>query len=197
MKRIRKALIAFLLVHMVFLIERTIFDSLGKIFLLVALNAVSILFVISAIYGGTKYHAKTLLTYVLWLPLWIGFNVLIIILYLEFTNISHKDADWLSLQQDGMSWFASSNFGCDATNSTSSFNSSSNCYFKYEHIEVIQASLQIFISILNFCLSVFMLVKLKEEDKEDHFSFIGGLSGNPQQRSSLKIRYVRDGYDIW
>lgn len=202
-KKLRHCFSLLLFLHLILLVERIIIDGFGHIYLLIILNVITAVFVVCGVVGLLKYQVKLLLAYVVWLVLWIGFNVFVITLYLNIGKLSHKN-NWLSLQYNEQSWFRENGIGCKVNDTMPIYADMrvTDCVMKYEHMEIIQACLQILISLINLCMSCWLACKLSEDDDEDTFGFVGGfdpLSARvaPTRSSHPKIKYLEDDeYEI-
>ncbi|KXJ15563.1 sodium/potassium-transporting ATPase subunit beta-1-interacting protein 1 [Exaiptasia diaphana] len=184
----RNILFFVLVLQLLLVVERLVFDFLGFMWAPIICNFIHIAFVIVGIFGAHQYRSPYVITYSVWNLLWFGINLTIIALYLEIGMITHKD-DWLSLKTNHKSWWANNGFGCGSSSSnstSSSIMSPDGCIVKYEFVESIQCGTECILAFIGFWLGCWFVRTYHEDD--DHFDYIGGFDSysayHPPTKSS-------------
>lgn len=173
-KSFRKYLLIVLWLQMISVLQRLVFDFLGYMWLLVLFGIAAIICVIFGLFGAYQHKTKFLVAYMTWSVFWVLINFIVILLYAEVGSFSHKN-DWLSLGQKNQSFFLKHGAGCKAVPGISNNVIYKNCLVKFQHVEIIQASVQVLMAIIAFCMT-FRLRKMLAVAKE--FYVVGNL--NPQ-----------------
>ncbi|XP_014664766.1 PREDICTED: sodium/potassium-transporting ATPase subunit beta-1-interacting protein 1-like [Priapulus caudatus] len=175
----RRILIGICVVQLVATLERQVFDFLGYMWMPIVANFFQIMLVIFGLFGTFQYRPKYLVTYVVWSVLYIGWNVLVICLYLEVGNLSiANNSAILNLGTSSRSWWYDNGIACDSGNGTAmqahvaTTSSVSGCLLGYEYVETLHAALQILFSVLGFIFGCYVIHVFNEED--DSFAFVGG-----------------------
>ncbi|KAK9723114.1 Na,K-Atpase Interacting protein [Popillia japonica] len=184
----RYLLLSVCLLQLFSIVQRQVFDFLGYLWIPILLNFFQIIFVIFGFFGSFQYRPKYIISYSVWQIFWLGWNVLLICLYLDIGILNHKESKILKLDPDSGSWWENNGPGCKGTlNTTTSVPEVTNCLVDYRHVEIFQAGLQCFLALFGiisgFCLSSMFL----EED--DSFNYLGG-DGKHPQHLALQPMYV-------
>ncbi|XP_061758267.1 sodium/potassium-transporting ATPase subunit beta-1-interacting protein 3-like [Nerophis ophidion] len=121
------------------------------------INFIHIILVILGIFGAIQYRTRYVILYLLWMLLWLSWNIFVCCLYLDLGGIS-KERDILSLGVSAhRSWWKENGPGCqsDWLRSTGWQNQNqgnpelttvSSCWVEYQYIEVLHSIIQLFIS---------------------------------------------------
>uniref|UniRef100_A0A672ZEY5 Sodium/potassium-transporting ATPase subunit beta-1-interacting protein n=1 Tax=Sphaeramia orbicularis TaxID=375764 RepID=A0A672ZEY5_9TELE len=132
-------------------LERQVFDFLGYQWAPIMINFFHIITVILGLFGVIQYRTRYVILYLLWMLLWVGWNVFVCCLYLDLGGLS-KDSDILSLGVSShRSWWKDNGPGCesDALLSTG-WQSQKNpqlttvlsCWLEYQYIEILHCIVQ-------------------------------------------------------
>uniref|UniRef100_A0A672ZFT7 Sodium/potassium-transporting ATPase subunit beta-1-interacting protein n=1 Tax=Sphaeramia orbicularis TaxID=375764 RepID=A0A672ZFT7_9TELE len=141
-------------------LERQVFDFLGYQWAPIMINFFHIITVILGLFGVIQYRTRYVILYLLWMLLWVGWNVFVCCLYLDLGGLS-KDSDILSLGVSShRSWWKDNGPGCesDALLSTG-WQSQKNpqlttvlsCWLEYQYIEILHCIVQLLISVSVLC----------------------------------------------
>jgi len=151
---IRKVALIFFSAQLVLSLQRLAFDFLGYIWLLVIIGIAQLIFVIVGIFGAHQQKAKYLFCYTAWAVIWVILNIIVLVLYIEAGSFSHSK-DWLSFGQGNKSWYASHGIGCKSVQEPNSLQKTiKGCVMDFKYAEIIQAALQIIMSIIGCPLAM-------------------------------------------
>ncbi|RMX43900.1 hypothetical protein pdam_00011286 [Pocillopora damicornis] len=137
----RTILFFILVLQMLVVVERQVFDFLGFMWAPIIANFIHIAFLIIGIFGAYQYRSAYVITYSVWCLIWFGINLTIMSLYLEIDRLTHKD-DWLSLKTGHQSWWAENGIGCETKSSTNDGTESptDGCLLLFTYVESVQAA---------------------------------------------------------
>ena len=163
----RNILYVIYILQLVSTAERQIFDFLGYMWLPILANFFNIIFVIFGIFGLYQYRSHYLIAYVVWSFIWIAFNVFIICFYLSIGDLKAEE-DLLSFGTGSFSWWLINTPGCQPHYNTTvapGFNPLhplrpwyvDGCYMNYENVEVTHAGIQLVLSSVGLCISIYMI----------------------------------------
>uniref|UniRef100_A0A672ZGF7 Sodium/potassium-transporting ATPase subunit beta-1-interacting protein n=1 Tax=Sphaeramia orbicularis TaxID=375764 RepID=A0A672ZGF7_9TELE len=149
-------------------LERQVFDFLGYQWAPIMINFFHIITVILGLFGVIQYRTRYVILYLLWMLLWVGWNVFVCCLYLDLGGLS-KDSDILSLGVSShRSWWKDNGPGCesDALLSTG-WQSQKNpqlttvlsCWLEYQYIEILHCIVQLLISVSVLCCCLALKLK--------------------------------------
>ncbi|XP_068705640.1 sodium/potassium-transporting ATPase subunit beta-1-interacting protein 1-like isoform X1 [Montipora foliosa] len=195
----RNILLILLVLQLLLVLERQVFDFLGFMWAPIIANFIHIAFLIVGIFGVHQYRTPYIITYSVWCLLWFGINLFIISLYLEIDRVTHTD-DWLSLKTDHQSFWAKNGIGCKpvTTIDTSTVDGTKTstiegCLLHFTYVESIQSGAECILAFAGFWLGCWVARSFMEED--DHFDFIGGFDSNsahhpPSKSSRLQMQPI-------
>nr|XP_057906994.1 sodium/potassium-transporting ATPase subunit beta-1-interacting protein 3-like [Doryrhamphus excisus] len=154
-------------------LERQVFDFLGFQWAPIMINFIHIIVVILGLFGAMQYRPRYLILYLLWILLWLSWNVFVCCLYLDLGGLS-KESDVLSLGVSlHGSWWKENGPGCQSQllPSTDWHNHGNpelttvlSCWLEYQYIEVLQGIIQIFISLLAFVYACYVVSLFSNEE---------------------------------
>lgn len=175
--RSRNILMFILVLQMLLVVERQVFDFLGFMWAPIIANFLQIAFLVVGIFGLYQYRPGYVITYAVWSLLWFGICLTIIAIYLEIGELSYQD-DWLSLKTNHYSWWTKNGIGCSgnstavATTSTVPPPGEGPCLLSFQYVESIQCGVECILAFTGFWLACWVARTFGEED--DQFDFIGG-----------------------
>ncbi|MED6245506.1 hypothetical protein ATANTOWER_004086 [Ataeniobius toweri] len=151
----RCMLILLCCVQLITAVERQVFDFLGYQWAPIMVNFFHIIMVILGLFGAVQYQSRYVVTYLLWMFVWIGWNVFVSCLYLDLGGLS-KDSHILSLGVSShSSWWKNNGPGCYSQslpsdrwqdNQNPKLTTVLSCWVKYQYIEVLHCSTQLLVS---------------------------------------------------
>ncbi|XP_061590695.1 sodium/potassium-transporting ATPase subunit beta-1-interacting protein 4 [Cololabis saira] len=154
--------------------ERQVFDFLSYQWAPITVNFFHIIMVILGLFGAVQYRSRYVIMYLLWMLLWLGWNVFVSCLYLDLGGLS-KDSDILSLGVSShRSWWKDNGPGCESHSLPSAgWQSQENpelttvlsCWLQYQHIEVLHCSVQLLLSLLGFVYAVYVTSLFSDEEE--------------------------------
>lgn len=190
----RTILFFILVLQMLVVVERQVFDFLGFMWAPIIANFIHIAFLIIGIFGAYQYRSAYVITYSVWCLIWFGINLTIMSLYLEIDRLTHKD-DWLSLKTGHQSWWAENGIGCETKSSTNDGTESrtDGCLLLFTYVESVQAAAECILAFIGFWLGCWVSRSFTDED--DHFDFIGGFDSNsahhpPSKSSRMQMQPI-------
>uniref|UniRef100_A0A8C9Z6H3 Sodium/potassium-transporting ATPase subunit beta-1-interacting protein n=1 Tax=Sander lucioperca TaxID=283035 RepID=A0A8C9Z6H3_SANLU len=168
-------LLLFLLLLCITALERQVFDFLGYQWAPIMINFFHIIVVILGLFGVIQYRSRYVIMYLLWMLLWVGWNVFVSCLYLDLGGLS-KDSDILSLGVSlHRSWWKDNGLRCGSEDlSSAGWKNQQNqqnpelttvlsCWLEYQYIEVLHCIVQLLISVSLYYLSnLFSVARLKQ-----------------------------------
>lgn len=186
--RARNILFLILILQLLVVLERQVFDFLGFMWAPIIANFVHIAFLIVGIFGVHQYRSPYVITYSVWCLVWFAINLFIICLYLEIDRVSHED-DWLSLKTGHQSFWVKNGIGCKTvtSNQTDAGTEASKvegCLLHFTYIESVQSGAECVLAFVGFWLGCWVARSFTEED--DHFDFIGGFDFNSAHHPPTK-----------
>lgn len=174
------------------------FDFMGYMWLPIIANFFNFIFVIFGFFGGYQYKTKYIIIYLVWLLVWIGWNVFVICFYLNVGILDNRK-DWLNFGTGSASWWEVNGIGCRAVYSTNLTDVDilrpirplevNDCLVDYIYVETIHAGVQCAFAALGLCVSIYLLKVFSEED--DSFDFIGGFEQGVTGNTSVQPTYAR------
>lgn len=175
--RSRNILMFVVVLQMLLVVERQVFDFLGFMWAPIIANFLQIALLVVGIFGVYQYRPGCVIAYSVWCLVWFGINLTIISLYLEIGMLSYKD-DWLSLKTNHVSWWSINGIGCNASSNSSAMEGTvpppgkGPCLLSFHYVESIQCGVECILAFTGFWLACWVARTFAEED--DHFDFIGG-----------------------
>lgn len=191
----RNVLLILLILQLLVVLERQVFDFLGFMWAPIIANFIHIAFLIVGIFGVHQYRSPYVITYSVWCLIWFGINLFIISLYLEIDKVTHKD-DWLSLKTGHDSFWLKNGIGCKfvTPNNTVSGDGTvpttiDGCLLEFVYVESIQSGAECILAFAGFWLGCWVARSFAEED--DHFDFIGGFDYNSAHHPPSKSSHMQ------
>ncbi|XP_061827491.1 sodium/potassium-transporting ATPase subunit beta-1-interacting protein 3 [Nerophis lumbriciformis] len=160
-------------------LERQVFDFLGFQWAPIMINFIHIILVILGIFGAIQYRTRYVILYLLWMLLWLSWNIFVCCLYLDLGGIS-KESDILSLGVSAhRSWWKENGPGCQSEqllstgwqNQNPELTTVLSCWLEYQYIEVLHSIIQLFISLPAFVYACYAVSLFSDE--ENTFDTIG------------------------
>ncbi|XP_014896261.1 sodium/potassium-transporting ATPase subunit beta-1-interacting protein 3 isoform X1 [Poecilia latipinna] len=161
-------------VQLITAVERQVFDFLGYQWAPIMVNFFHIIVVILGLFGAIQYQSRYVTMYLLWMFVWIGWNVFVICLYLDLGGLSKQDSHVLSLGVSShSSWWKSNGPGCRSQNQASDRWSEhqnprltmvSSCWLQYQYLEVLHCAAQLLLSLLGVVYSCYAVSRFPEEE---------------------------------
>ncbi|CAH3022556.1 unnamed protein product [Porites evermanni] len=184
----RNILLFLLVLQLLVVLERQVFDFLGFMWAPIIANFIHIAFLIVGIFGVLQYRSPYVVTYSVWCLIWFGINLFIMALYLEVDKVTHKD-DWLSLSTGHQSFWSEKGIGCktvtaNVTDGATEASKIEGCILDFEFVESIQSGAECVLAFAGFWLGCWVARTFTEED--DHFDFIGGFDYNSAHQPPTK-----------
>lgn len=195
----RNFLLGVCITQMILTVWRQIFDFLGYMWGPILANFFHIIFVIFGFFGACQYRPKYTIAYSIWCVFWCGWNIFVICFYLN-VGILNRDSDILNLGTGSVSWWESNGPGCKPVflaNLTTLEQAPwrplrpsyvTDCLIEYHHLEVLQASFHVVLSILGVIAGISISRSFLEED--DSFDFLGAFESKSPQHLALQPMYV-------
>ncbi|XP_065191141.1 sodium/potassium-transporting ATPase subunit beta-1-interacting protein 3-like [Sycon ciliatum] len=194
--RMTNVLYALLALDTIATCQRLIFDFIGGMYGTGTANILNLLIIIIAALMLFNRRPGLLLTTCIWYALWIGINIIIILIYhrvLLITNNSNPSDNYLLNMDSGhSSWWKDEGINCENVINTTTVRYATgepdvteyiytiNCLLSYEWVETIQAAIQILFSLMLFCFTAhYVHVGLDE----DTYESIVGMSSYPHSQS--------------
>uniref|UniRef100_A0A671VMT8 Sodium/potassium-transporting ATPase subunit beta-1-interacting protein n=1 Tax=Sparus aurata TaxID=8175 RepID=A0A671VMT8_SPAAU len=173
-------------------LERQVFDFLGYQWAPIMINFFHVIVVILGLFGVIQYRSRYVIMYLLWMLLWVGWNVFVSCLYLDLGGLS-KDSDILSLGVSShRSWWKDNGPGCERSDGLPSdgwqnqqnpeLTTVLSCWLEYQYIEILHCIVQLLVSLLGFVYACYVVSTFSDE--EDSFNFIGEFH-HPSKPSQL------------
>ncbi|KAF1390141.1 hypothetical protein PFLUV_G00055030 [Perca fluviatilis] len=175
-------------------LERQVFDFLGYQWAPIMINFFHVIVVILGLFGVIQYRSRYVIMYLLWMLLWVGWNVFVSCLYLDLGGLS-KDSDILSLGVSlHRSWWKDNGLRCGSEGLASAgwqnqqnqqnpeLTTVLSCWLEYQYIEVLHCIVQLLISLPGFVYACYVVSTFSDE--EDSFNFFGEFS-HPSKPSQL------------
>ncbi|XP_027865818.1 sodium/potassium-transporting ATPase subunit beta-1-interacting protein 3-like isoform X2 [Xiphophorus couchianus] len=160
-------------VQLIIAVERQVFDFLGYQWAPIMVNFFHIVAVILGLFGAIQYQSRYVTMYLLWMFVWIGWNVFVSCLYLDLGGLS-KDSHILSLGiSSHSSWWKNNGPGCQSQNLPSDrWNEHQNpqlasvpsCWLQYQYLEVLHCAAQLLLSLLGVVCSCHAVSRFPEEE---------------------------------
>uniref|UniRef100_A0A1B6DFD0 Sodium/potassium-transporting ATPase subunit beta-1-interacting protein n=1 Tax=Clastoptera arizonana TaxID=38151 RepID=A0A1B6DFD0_9HEMI len=192
----RNLLLSTCVIQLIVTVWRQVFDFLGYMWGPILANFFQIIFVIFGFFGVCQYRAKYTIAYSVWCFFWCCWNIFVICFYLD-VGILDKESSLLNLGTGSVSWWESNGPGCKPVfhvNLTTIEtvppwlpprpNSVTDCVILYHHLEALQASIHVALSILGLIFGISICKSLLEED--DSFDFMGALESKTPQHLALQ-----------
>ncbi|CAD5120503.1 DgyrCDS9070 [Dimorphilus gyrociliatus] len=156
-------------------LQRLVFDFMGYMWGSITANIVNLIVVIVGIVGAYQYRGKVLLLYAVWCTLWIGWNALVICIYLKIGLFENKNYGVLDFGTDQKSFWFNYGIGCEtekqvstpnlsSTLTTESAKGASGCILSYDYVEVIHAGVQVLLALMGFVSGIRLACLYMEED---------------------------------
>jgi len=200
----RSIFTAILIMNLILLVERSVFDFLGFMFGMMIADVLHLMFLIVGLFGSFQYRVNYVVTCVTWCLLWLGWNIFVVCNYLSIGSLDKYNPMVLNLNTDKMSWWLVNNVGC-TTEPMSSLNETKwamgptshslvtsfkineskatidefinrNCLLPFYWIEIIHSSILIFFSTLAIIFGLILGNAFNDED--DTFDYIGGFDSS-------------------
>ncbi|XP_054638624.1 sodium/potassium-transporting ATPase subunit beta-1-interacting protein 3 [Dunckerocampus dactyliophorus] len=153
-------------------LERQVFDFLGFQWAPIMINFIHIIVVILGLFGAIQYRPRYVILYLLWMLLWLSWNVFVCCLYLDLGGLS-KESDILSLRlSPHRSWWKENGPNCQSEllPSTDWQNPGNpqlttvlSCWLEYQYIEVLHGITQLFISLPAFVYACYVVSLFSNE----------------------------------
>uniref|UniRef100_G3TBD4 Sodium/potassium-transporting ATPase subunit beta-1-interacting protein n=1 Tax=Loxodonta africana TaxID=9785 RepID=G3TBD4_LOXAF len=186
-----------LLLPQVTALERQVIDFLGYQWAPILANFLHIVLVILGLFGTVQYRPRYVVTYAVWAPIWVTWNVFIICFYLEVGGLS-KDSELLTFHfSQHRSWWREHGLGCvhEEALATSlrpldgqALVSGSGCTLEYHYVEALHSVLQALVALVGFVYACYVVSALTEE--KDSFDFIGGFDPFPLYHVNEKLSHL-------
>lgn len=165
-------------------IERQVFDLLGYQWLPIAANFLHIIFIIIGFFGGYQYRKSYLITFAVWLFVWLAWNLFIICFYLDVGALD-KNSDVLNLGTGAASWWEVNGIGCRPYFTVNGSLATplhinvqladvlrpprpdwvDGCLLNYYYVEVIHAAVQLILAPIAFLSAVLILRRYTAEEE--------------------------------
>uniref|UniRef100_A0A146ZSU3 Sodium/potassium-transporting ATPase subunit beta-1-interacting protein n=1 Tax=Fundulus heteroclitus TaxID=8078 RepID=A0A146ZSU3_FUNHE len=160
-------------VQLITAVERQVFDFLGYQWAPIMVNFLHIIVVILGLFGAVQYQLRYVVVYLLWMFVWICWNVFVGCLYLDLGGLS-KDSHILSLGVSShSSWWKNHGPGCQSQSLPSdSWQDHQNpklttvlsCWLQYQYIEVLHCTMQLLVSLPGVVYSCYVVSTFSEEE---------------------------------
>ncbi|KAJ9586862.1 hypothetical protein L9F63_019544 [Diploptera punctata] len=177
-------------------LERQVFDFLGFMWAPILANFFNIIFVIFGCFGAFQCRRTYIVTYALWVVLWLGWNVFVICFYLN-VGVLDRDSDILNLGTGSVSWWEVNGSGCKPsypTNLTIAEDPDpfrplrpehvTGCFLDYQYVEVVHAYYGLF-QVAGGLGSVSLNHKIVDDDDDLSIKFRSKRNGSSGNRTSL------------
>lgn len=184
---VRCTLISLCCLQLITAAERQVFDFLGYQWAPIIINFFHIIVVILGLFGVIQYTSRYVILYLLWMLLWVGWNVFVSCLYLDLGGLS-KESNVLSLGVTShRSWWRDNGPGCRSHNLPAAewqkqqnleLTTVVSCWLDYQYIEVLHCIIQLLISLLGFFYACYIVNVFSEA--EDSFNFAGEFHHPPK-----------------
>ncbi|CAG7815294.1 unnamed protein product [Allacma fusca] len=147
---------------------RQIFDFLGPLWSLIFTNFLNIVFTIFGFFGGYTKRKHYLISYIVWTIAWMGWNLLILCLYIPVPTIEPFKSAILSLGTGGFSWWETRAPGCTPDWASETQLLVTNCSLDPRVVECLQAGLQVYLAIVGVtaALCIILFPHSREDDKD-------------------------------
>ncbi|XP_060654328.1 sodium/potassium-transporting ATPase subunit beta-1-interacting protein-like isoform X2 [Drosophila sulfurigaster albostrigata] len=181
----RHFLLSICFLQMITIIERQVFDFLGYMWAPILVNFFQILFIIFGFYGAYHFRIKYIITYLLWMFVWIGWNAFMICFYLNVGSLD-RESDLLNMGTGSVSWFEANGYGCKPTYNITADDPFrplrpervEDCLLDYTLVEVIHSGVQCALALLGILGAI--LISCIFLDEDDRFDFMNGDAKSPQ-----------------
>ncbi|XP_051859448.1 sodium/potassium-transporting ATPase subunit beta-1-interacting protein isoform X1 [Drosophila albomicans] len=181
----RHFLLSICFLQMITIIERQVFDFLGYMWAPILVNFFQILFIIFGFYGAYHFRIKYIITYLLWMFVWIGWNAFMICFYLNVGSLD-RESDLLNMGTGSVSWFEANGYGCKPTYNITADDPFrplrpervEDCLLDYILVEVIHSGVQCALALLGILGAI--LISCIFLDEDDRFDFMNGDAKSPQ-----------------
>ncbi|KAL7639501.1 UNVERIFIED_CONTAM: hypothetical protein RMT77_010002 [Armadillidium vulgare] len=154
--------------------ERQIFDFLGRMWLPIICNFFNIIFTIFGFFGVYLYRPKYITVYLLWMFIWLAWNIFVICFYLNVGSLSNQ-SDWLNFGTGSASWWEINGIGCEPVYPTNLTQvdvfrplrpvTVKGCLLSYEYVETIHATLQCVFAIPGIIFSIYFIKIFSHHDR--------------------------------
>jgi len=190
-------LTAIIILQLLVVLERLVFDFLGAVWGLIIANFVHLLFVVVGLFSVLHYRPRLLGLNLFWLLIWIGWNAFVIAILQEFGVLQRETGIgvWvLDLGLGQKSWWHQNGPNCTLERSWNTERLEdeeivTGCLLPYYHIESAQAGLQILLALLAFVFGCVVFHDYVTED--DSFDFIGGFDTYSAYQSPTKTSHMQ------
>ncbi|XP_063729466.1 sodium/potassium-transporting ATPase subunit beta-1-interacting protein 2-like isoform X2 [Symsagittifera roscoffensis] len=200
----RCTLVSICIFQLVFVLERTVFDSLGHMYGLVVGDGIQIIMVLVGVIGTYSYKPKYLVPYGTMQFLWLGWNAYLVCYYLEIGLLQRKEMwSWpLNLSMEAQDYFDQKLLTCNTTSTATTGTNTGytipaeenvpadfpmyyllmyrdpNCLIRPLWFKLLQCALQVIFSFFAMLYVCYIVYGYEEDD--DCFDFIGGFDNyNP------------------
>ncbi|XP_060654324.1 uncharacterized protein LOC132789970 isoform X2 [Drosophila nasuta] len=174
----RHFLLSICFLQMITIIERQVFDFLGYMWAPILVNFFQILFIIFGFYGAYHFRIKYIITYLLWMFVWIGWNAFMICFYLNVGSLD-RESDLLNMGTGSVSWFEANGYGCKPTYNITADDPFrplrpervEDCLLDYTLVEVIHSGVQCALALLGILGAILIsCIFLDEDDRLKHIN---------------------------
>lgn len=108
----RKAFTIIIIINLIFLIERSIFDFMGFMYGMIVADICYLLFLIIGIFGAFQYRVNYVAASTILSLVWIAWNLFVVCNYLNVGFLDKYDPIVLNMNTNMKSWWYTSSIGC-------------------------------------------------------------------------------------
>lgn len=108
----RKAFTVIIVLNMLFLLERSIFDFMGFMYGMIIADIFYLVFLIIGLFGAWQYRVNYVAASTILSLMWIAWNLFVICNYLNVGFLDRYDPVALNMNTNMKSWWFTSSFGC-------------------------------------------------------------------------------------
>lgn len=201
--------------QLLFVVERTVFDVLGRMYGIVVADGIQLIMVIVGVIGTYSYKPKYLVPYGTMQFLWLGWNAYLVCYYLEVGFLVRKQM-WaypLTLSFTSQDYFDKMLFTCNKTMSVAPdtmgyqtetgtepdsiavllYTQDPNCIVRPLWFKLLQCAIQVTFSFFAMLYVCYIVYGYEEDD--DCFDFIGGFDNyNPGYPEQIQTSKQHIGY---
>lgn len=108
----RKAFTIVIILNLIFLLERSIFDFMGFMYGMIIADICYLVFLIIGLFGAYQYRVNYVAASTILSLMWIAWNLFVICVYLNVGFLNRHDPLVLNMNTNMKSWWFTSSFGC-------------------------------------------------------------------------------------
>lgn len=108
----RKAFTIVIILNLVFLLERSIFDFMGFMYGMIIADIFYLMFLIIGLFGAYQYRVNYVAASTILSLIWIAWNLFVICVYLNVGFLNRHEPVVLNMNTNMKSWWFTSSIGC-------------------------------------------------------------------------------------